>query len=247
MMYVNKKLLDNKVKYVLCDFDRTISIPSSNTSFGIFRASTRVPNSYTTDSDEYYKYYRKYELDFTIDKEVKKEMMREWAINVTRLFNKYGIDYETYKKIIEEDNSIILRPDFIKFASLLNEYDIPLYIVSAGIADVIKHVLDSNGINFSNIKIISNQMDVCNGRIIGLKEPVLHSANKDVVKGIDEEGTGLLFGDLPLDKLLGTGLDTINIGFLNDDKDLELYKKEFDIVLTDDTSFYDVAKILIKK
>lgn len=251
MIYINrlnKKVFNKKISYILCDFDRTISTYNSSTSWGMFRISKRVPKGYQDDSNKLFEKYRPIELNNKIDSTIKKEHMKRWVLEQVNLFSKYGIDINLYHEIIENEiASIVLRNDFPSFARDMYLLDIPIYIVSGGLIDPIEYILKSNECLYPNIDITTNMLDERNGKIVGLKEPVIHALNKNTISlPISSTGLGLLFGDLPEDKLLGNNLDTIDCGFVND-ADTYNYNKEFDICLTGESSFTQVSKLLIKK
>lgn len=251
MIYINrlnKRVFNKRISYILCDFDRTISTHTSSTSWGIFRTSKYVPKSYQDDSNKLFGKYRPIELDNKIDSSIKKEYMKRWAMEQASLFSKYGIDINLYYEIIKKDiTSIALRKDFALFAKDMYLLNIPIYIVSGGLIDPIEYILKMNNCLYPNINIVTNKIDEKNGKIVGLQEPVIHALNKNTISlPISSSSLGLLFGDLPEDKLLATNLDTIDCGFVND-ADLYSYNKKFDICLTGESSFTQVSKLLIKK
>lgn len=250
MIYINKlnkNIFNRKISYILCDFDRTISTYNSITSFGIFRKSNLVPDNYKIMSQKIFDKYRPIELDLTLDIDDKKEFMKQWALEQTALFDQYGIDINLYHRIIQEKDYIVLRDDFKMFASEMYALNIPIHIVSGGLYEPILYTLQKHNCLFPNINIEANKIKEINGQIVGLQEPVLHCLNKDsVFLPIPNDTLGLLFGDLPSDKLLGTNLETINCGFVND-ADIYTYNQEFDICLTEKSSFNQVRKLLIKK
>lgn len=247
MIYINSKINIRPISYVLCDFDRTITYGDSATTWGVFSESKYVSKNFVTDTDALYSKYRPIELSESISDEERIAAMRSWAVEQSSLFDKHGIDYELYRRIISEEKTIRVRHDFKEFAYTLDSLGITLYIVSAGIKDcIIKSLTDLDAI-FPSTKIISNEMNVYNGRIIGIKDPVLHSSNKDIVSlGIDHSKYGLLFGDLPSDKKMKGTLTTTDIAFANA-LNPDSLKKDYDIVLTGDSSFMNISKILIKK
>jgi 5'-nucleotidase len=113
---------------------------------------------------------------------------------------------------------------------------------------------------YSNIYIISNSFKWDkNGKAIGVKEPVIHSLNKDETmvknfpfyKKIKNRKNVILLGDSPEDVGMVEGFaykNLIKIGFLNEDvdKNLKLYKKVFDVLILNDSSLHFI-KSLIKK
>ncbi len=250
MIYINKlnkSIFDRKISYILCDFDRTISTHDSSTSFGMFRQSDLVPVDYKLNSQQLFDKYRPMELNDKLELDIKKKMMRQWALEQIALFGKYGIDINLYRRIIEEKEAIMLRSDFQSFANDMYRLEIPIHIVSGGLLDPIVFTLQRYNCLFPNISITANRIKEKDGKILGLQEPVLHCLNKDsVFVPVSNSSLGLLFGDLPSDKLLATNLETINCGFVND-ANVCAYNSEFDICLTGKSSFNQVSKLLIKK
>lgn len=174
-------------------------------------------------------------------------MMLKWTIEQIELFSKYGIDINVYNKVIRESNDIIIRDGFQNFSKVLYDLGIPLYIVSGGLTDPIINTLEKNNSIFPNIKVIANRIKCEDSKIIGLKAPILYGGNKNIMaRYIFNKKTGLLFGDLPSDIDMGVGLNTINCGFAKNEQ-IEEYNQLFDITLTENSSFSQVAKLLIKK
>lgn len=250
MLYINnlnKKMIKDKVSYVLCDFDRTISDYHSPTSWQIFEESCLVPGEYKCATRDLFEKYRPIELDNEIDMNKKNKYMRTWAIEQTSLFSKYHIDINLYHRIIRETSGIILRRDFPSFVYDMYKLNIPIYIVSGGLLDPITDALVKNKCLLTNVSIITNTVKVDDKQIVGLNEPILHSLNKDCISlPVSEDELGLLFGDLPTDKLLATNLRTIDCGFVNG-ADLNVYNQCFDICLTGSSSFSNVSKIFLKQ
>ena len=97
------------------------------------------------------------------------------------------------------------------------------------------------------MSIISNHLEFTNDLVSGITGEVIHSCNKNIISlPIRDDEHGILFGDLPGDRLIGEKYDTIDVAFSNN-MNIEEYNKIFDIVLTGNSSFTNVGKLLIKK
>jgi 2-hydroxy-3-keto-5-methylthiopentenyl-1-phosphate phosphatase len=247
MIYINRPINVKKIKYVLCDFDRTISVSNSPTSWSIFSLSNKASMGFKEETVELFKKYRPIEVNHSLSVEEKKEQMLNWPNEQVLLFAKYGIDYETFKYICMHENRIILRNDFPSFVERMYSLNIPVYIISAGLYEPIKWKLYNQKALFPNVHIISNHIKREQGEITGISGQIITSMNKDEVLSISSDEQGILFGDLPSDKLMATNLDTINVGFINNEDEVSIFNKEFDITLTGKSSFTSVGKILIKK
>ncbi|MBA0808830.1 hypothetical protein Gohar_024539 [Gossypium harknessii] len=163
-------------------------------------------------------------------------------------------------------------PQFLCFIWNIQEKDVPVLIFSAGLADIIEEVLRQKVHRyFKNIKIVSNQMVFDDsGRLVSFKGKLIHSLNKnehaldmatplhDQTGGIDgavadnasvkQRTNVLLLGDHTGDLGMSDGLNyenRISVGFLNDniEKNLENYRKAFDIVYLNDRPMWGVVDL----
>lgn len=239
---INKDFIGNKISFIISDFDRTITKSDSATSWSIIPSSNLVKSGLKTESEIIFNKYRKIELDNTISNEEKSYYMKLWAIEQINLYNKYSISDLLLKEIIISNDKLKLRDDFKNFVNKLKDNNIKLYIISAGIYDVIKYILLNNDISLDNIEIISNHLTFDNNIINGIKGNILHSCNKNIINlPITNNSYGLLFGDQIEDRMIGDKYNTIDIGFMNSNC------LDYDIVLTNNSSFNNISKIFIKE
>lgn len=199
------------------------------------------------------------EINPTISIEDKKKAMKEWWEKHFELLKKCGLRKDEIEKAMQS-NKIKLRKGVSEFLNFLHKYDIPLVIISSsGLGeDSISLCLQRNNVLFSNIYIISNSLIWDEeGNMIGAKEPIIHCMNKDqtMVKDfpayskIKDRRNVLLLGDSLGDIGMIEGFDYNNLiksGFLNDevDKSLEEYKKNYDILILNDSSMDYVNGLL---
>lgn len=251
MIFIRKfERLNPEETFVMADFDRTLTEQDSSTCWGLLEESPFVDPNYAKESLDIYYYYRPIEVDQKIAFDEKSRIMEKWFREVAFLLSKYHIYEETISKIFSNSNGLKLRRDTISFLKRMKELGIPVVIVSAGIGDFIEKYLRSMGCLYDNITIHSNFLLYKEGRIIGVKEPILHSLNKSMLSYPELIGKkrGLLFGDQIEDKEMGKALDTIDVGFCDTKThNIQDFRKEFDIVLTDSSSFEQVAKTYIKR
>ncbi len=251
MIFIRKyEILNPKEMFVLADFDRTLTEHDSSTCWGLLEESPYVDSRYAKESLDIYHYYRPIEIDQTIPFDEKSKMMEKWFREIALLLSKYHIYEETIDQIFANSNGLKLRRDVKPFLGRMNELGVPVVIVSAGIGNFIEKYLQSVGCLYDNITIHSNFLIYENGRIMGVKEPILHSLNKCMLSYPEIKGKkkGLLFGDQIEDKRMGQHLDTISVGFCDTDThSLTEFQKEFDVVLTGDSSYEQVAKSYIKR
>jgi len=146
------------------------------------------------------------------------------------------------------------------FFDSLKDKKIPLLILSAsGLGyDSIYYCLKHENKLYDNIDIISNDfVRDEDGKAIGVRQPVIHSFNKDetVVKNfpiyedIKERKNILLLGDGLWDAQMADGFDyenIIKIWFLNNDSpdNREKFSETFDLIILDDGDMDEVNKII---
>ena len=250
MLYINnlnKNILKKDISFIICDFDRTITTYDSNTCWNFISKSGMFDKNFDKECDDTFLYYRPIELDTNISFEEKSKYMEQWTLDVLKIFDRYGINREIFYNVLKHDKGIKLRNNFNEFIKLTNDKNITFYIVSAGIYDVIEYTLQKNNILYPNVKILSNKFIFTNNGI-DIDGNILHSCNKDIIDiPINDNEYGLLFGDQIEDIKVGNRFDTYNIGFCGKKDLIPTFMNNYDMTLTDDSSYDLVSKILIKK
>lgn len=260
MIYIKEDAL-NKTKnwkddeiYVLADFDRTITIGSSMTSWSVLSKSDKVPKCYVQERQEYYDYYRPIEIDESLDYETKNRLMKEWWIKHIELFVKYGISEEIINEAARDIRVMSFRACAYNFLKSMYDRDIPVIIISAGIGNFIKEFLKMNNAYFENIFIVSNFIEFKNGIASGVIGNITHSLNKNEVSLPDD--LKFLIKNRSHVILLGDSLgdirmvseerkkDSLKIGFLEEkvEENMDSYKEAFDVVCTDNTGYDDLGE-----
>lgn len=261
-MYVSdnvKKALpikDLNSVYIVADFDRTITSGSSQTSWSVLSNSNLVPNSYKTERNELFDYYRPIEIDNTLDMEVKMQAMTEWFQKHIELFIKYQLTEEIFNQAATNLRVMELRNGAKEFLSFLHKNNIPLIIISAGIGNFIEAFLKHYDCYFDNIYISSNKILFENGVASGIGENIIHSLNKNEVSlptsitdKLKNRNQVILLGDQVSDlKMVDKNAhdNVLTIGFVANDceNQLDFFKEYFDIVCDKNNDYYDVKKLL---
>ena len=244
----------SKKLQIISDFDRTISRyflldgkTKGESCHGVLK-NCELPNfaeQATKLSEKYYPMEISTELSL---KEKIKACEEWWGANHSLLIN-LGLTREKLKRAVDLSvGEIILRDGYKKWVDFLEEYNVPLLIFSAGIADVIEGILQNLEYKNTNVKILSNKMkfDENTNKLIGFNENLIHTFNKglvafeDLEKIIDMERKNIiLVGDSEGDVKMADGIDAnvvFKIGFLNQnvEKLLDKYLEIYDIVLLND-------------
>jgi cytosolic 5'-nucleotidase 3 len=262
---ISKMKKDGSSKvHIVSDFDRTLTkafvgnkkMPSV---IAQIREGGYLGEDYIKKAFELRDIYHPIEINPSIPVKEKDKKMNEWWRKHFDLLISSGMNKQVITDIVNK-RKIIYRKDLPEFLKILNKDNIPLIIISGAVGDIIKESLKSEKINFPNIHLIANMFIWNkNGIAIGVKEPIIHTLNKHeteiknlpIYSELLNRKNIILLGDLieDLDMIKGFPYkNLIKIGFLNESikENIELYKKNFDIIITDDSGM-DYVNELLKK
>lgn len=260
MIYINEDKLNNIVLndnnfYVIMDFDETITTSDSLNSWSILENPKFINPKLKNESSKLVEQYYPVELDYTLDDSTKSIYLEEWYYKNMDLLYKYNLTNDILVNCVKHSNNKF-RNGFKSFFSSLYEKNIPVIVLSAGIGNVIIELFKLNNCFYDNIHVISNFIKFDNNKMLPFDDKIIHSSNKDInllptnfANKIKDKSYILLFGNLIEDLNMVNRKDlskTISFGFLekNADENLNRYRNSYDIVLTDNSSFYDVENIL---
>ncbi|HPI67023.1 MAG TPA: hypothetical protein PKZ16_00525 [bacterium] len=251
--------------HVLADFDRTLTralaangseIPSL---ISVLRDEGYLTPNYPVKAKELFNYYHTIEIDPLVPYAEKKKAMYEWWSKHFQLL----IASHLNKKDIAQavlSQQVRLRDGAKEFLEFLSFKKIPLIIMSAsGLGkEAISIYLQNQKCFFNNIYIISNEFiwDE-DGFAVAVKQPIIHSLNKDETvlkdftffKILANRKNVLLLGDNPDDIKMITGFDfehLIKVGFLNKPNldNRKIYEQNYDLLIINDGSMEKVNAIL---
>lgn len=238
---------------IITDFDHTITAHTSKSTWDVLEMSKSIPQKCREECQKNRQYYLPKEKDYKISFAKKSEYMKEWLEKNLDIFVKCHITEEDIKEISTAKDCMSLRKEAKSFFEYASENNIPIIIVSAGIADIIENFLFANNLFTKNVHVISNKLKYEDGRLIGLENESIHSLNKSKVKfpssvksTIEKKEKIYLFGDNVEDTLLtpkDKETQTFKIGFLDRSAKLEEFQKAFDKVIKNGT-FKDVLRII---
>lgn len=251
--------------HILADFDRTLTknfvngkeIPSV---ISILRDGNYLTSDYADKAHALFNKYHPIEINPKLSLKEKKRAMHDWWMNHFKLLIKCKLNKRDVENVTKSEY-IKLRQGTLEFFDLLHEHKIPLVIMSsAGLGyESISMVLKRENRLYNNIYIISNSFKWDKkGYLIGVKEPIIHSMNKDetvvkdfpeIYKVIKSRKNVLLLGDTLEDIEMIKGFEynnLIKVSFLNKniEENLKYFKKNYDIVILNDSDMFYVNKLL---
>lgn len=263
MKYINDTNKLERIKltkdnyFVVLDFDKTITSKKSLDSWMALLDFDVYGEKCKKDIEKLNAKYEPFELDYTIEDKVKEQYMVEWYQKSMNLLYQYKLTESNLKKALQK-GTLRFREGAKEFLQKLQQENIPVIILSAGIGNVIEEFLKEQACYTNNIYIISNFISFKNDEMQPFTTPILHSMNKrmegklpeSLQKIINQKQYAILCGDIIEDiQMIEKGKlpSTITIGFLNNkiEQNIEVYKQNYDIVLTDEQAcFQEVEKIL---
>ena len=251
--------------HILTDFDRTLTysltaekekLPSV---ISILRNGNYLSKDYAKKAHELFEKYHPIEINPEISLEEKKKKMQEWWNSHFELLIKSGLNKKDLESVVET-GIIRLRDGTKELFDYLHKKEIPIIIMSSnGIGDTIQMILNKEKILYDNISIITNLYKFDKrGNALRVLEPIIHVMNKDetsiqnhpeIYEKIKERKNVILIGDSLGDLGMITGFEydnLIKIGFLNpgEENNLERYKENFNMILTNDSNFQPLNKLL---
>ncbi|KAH3742832.1 7-methylguanosine phosphate-specific 5'-nucleotidase A [Pelomyxa schiedti] len=182
---------------VIADFDRTLTAKyyydnngkrqAGSSTFGAIENCSYVSEDYRTQCRKMLEHYIPIELDPHIPIDEKTAAMKKWWADAYALLAAQGLRKE-YLSSIGTTALVQFREGCLEFFKFLEEQNIPLFIFSAGVTDVIEALLRAKlGIELPrNAHIISNKA-IWNdeGVLVGFQDPVIHSLNKNCFRVLE--------------------------------------------------------------
>ena len=189
------KQCDKTSFVIIADYDETftkkmIGKNRSRSSFGVIDQSSLISKEFHTNSANLSAKYRKYESDLTVDFETRDKIVKEWYMSDLQLMIDEKLNKLNVKSFIEEainQGYFLFRNGIYKFFDLLEKYNLPLILISAGIKGVIigelKALLGNDRYQQLKAKklltIIANEFIYDDkDNIVDYGRPVIYSFNK---------------------------------------------------------------------
>ncbi|XP_077020521.1 7-methylguanosine phosphate-specific 5'-nucleotidase isoform X4 [Tamandua tetradactyla] len=202
-----------------------------------------------------------YPIEIDPNRTIKEKLpyMVEWWTKAHHLLCQQKIQKFQIAQVVRESNAM-LREGYKTFFNTLYRNNIPLFIFSAGIGDILEEIIQQMKVFYPNIHIVSNYMDFDeNGFLRGFKGQLIHTYNKNssvfenssYFQKLQDKTNIVLLGDSMGDLTMADGVpgveNILKIGFLNDkvEERRERYLDSYDIVLEKDETL-DVVNGLLR-
>nr|XP_010592754.1 7-methylguanosine phosphate-specific 5'-nucleotidase [Loxodonta africana] len=249
---------------VISDFDMTLSRFAYNgkrcpSSHNILDNSKIISEECQKELKVLLHHYYPIEIDPNRTAREKIPHMVEWWTKAHDLLCQQKIQKVQIAQMVRESDAM-LREGYKMFFNILYHNNVPLFIFSAGVGDILEEIIRQMKVFHPNIHIVSNYMDFDeNGFLQGFKGQLIHTYNKNssvcenssYFQQFQGKTNILLLGDSMGDLTMADGIpdveNILKIGFLNDkvEERRDRYMDSYDIVLEKDETL-DVVNGLLQ-
>ena len=247
--YKNNNLL------IISDFNRTLTLPGTSTSFSSIAKGNFLRKEYLEKRDELFKEYFPYEIgELGNSLQERQEKVDFWFESHLKLLVDEGLTKSMLREIVKENKNLNeVRENFTDFFNTIQKYQIPLVIVSGGLGDIIDLLLQKYKIPRENFKIISNYF-IWNSEGLAIdynKNHIVNTINKentDLGLDLGNETCIIVLGDSPEDLDILNNLnfkESLSVGFKVKSQELGT-NNIFDIEFEKEASLAPINEFLEK-
>lgn len=129
------------------------------TTWSVFVKSGILGQDYNNEREELFHEYSKYEQVGNVEK------TEEWFLRHAELFAQYHLAQEQIDKVVMDDVYFAPRAGVAELLEEIQERDIPLYIVSSGVSQIIARWFELR-YDYAPDIIISNEFIMEDGRVV---------------------------------------------------------------------------------
>jgi HAD superfamily hydrolase (TIGR01544 family) len=192
---INEFKKNSKRLTIVSDFDYTLTNRyhdehgSLYSSYCILECSDSISEKFRKENKELFDKYSHIENDITLDFSERDFLIRKWFKDNLDLIIAEDITKSDFRKmVLQAENKFFFRYGILEFFELLFHNDIPIYIISGGIYEIIDEALKMLLPHYEHMReknlihIISNKFTYDNNdKVIGYEEPFVYTFNKGEV------------------------------------------------------------------
>ena len=276
-----KKFKNFKEKLVIVtDFDFTLTKKykenNSNilySTWGVIEKTGVLSENALQKTKELFDKYYPLENDVTIDAEIREKFSKEWYMQALEVLIEEKLSKDDFEKMLKNsENNYYFRYGVLELFSLVIKYKIPLFIISAGIYDIIEksfyYLLGIKLKEYDFIHLIANKFNYdSNNTLLSYNKSIIFPFNKgDILKDIfhkyhTNDSYIIVMGDHINDADAIKHIDyeeEIKIGFLNIIEDSlsikqqklkEIFTLKYDVLIENDGNLNFIIELIkqIKK
>lgn len=248
--------------HVLADFDNTLTrafvdgvkVPSL---IAELRTGGYLSDEYETEANALHAHYHPFEENLSLPESERAAKLQEWWDAHFEVMIRHGVTRDILTAAACNTHHTF-RDGARELFTLLDQHDIPLVLMSAGMGDMIDALMRSQHLLTEDVHIVSNFLEFdARGVATGVKPPIIHTLNKSEVvlkeyplhDTIEHRTHVLVLGDRISDLHMIDGFEydsLLSIGFYNatEDTHLSAYQEAYDLVIENDGSLQPVIDII---
>ena len=160
---------------VVCDFDGTLTTSDSAVTMNGMAKYLGYDSDFSKERSALYEEYGKY-LSPGEDEDTRYKMLEKWWRAQMELFKKYSVPPDSYTDACSK-LGIILRDGVGELMAFCEKHDIPVFVVSAGLGNMIIPILAFSGCLSMNMRALSNFVRYKDDKPVSIT-PVVTPVNK---------------------------------------------------------------------
>ncbi len=165
---------DGREVVAVCDFDGTVTTADSDVTMNAMAKAMGYNSAFAGERDALYREYKP--VLEQAAQEDRPALERKWWSRQMALFLRHQIPPETYTDALKSLH-FELRPEAAELLRYCEEHDVPVFIVSAGLGNLIIPILAWSGFLSPNLRVLSNFVRYAGEEAVSYTAPVT-PANK---------------------------------------------------------------------
>ena len=143
----------DKEVIVVCDFDGTITSADSDVTMNAMAKYLGYDSEFAKERTALYNEYGKYLTDGDENERYKK--LNKWWTSQMQLFKKYNVSPDAFMDAVSKLN-FTLHDGAYDLLAYCEKQDIPVFIISSGLGNLIIPILAMSGCLSMNMRVIAN-------------------------------------------------------------------------------------------
>ena len=160
---------DGREVVAVCDFDGTVTTADSDVTMNAMAKAMGYDSSFARERDELYREYQP-ALEQASEKD-RPVLERKWWNGQMALFLRHQIPPESYTDALK-GLRFEVRPEAAELLRYCEEHDVPVFIVSAGLGNLIIPILAWSGLLSPNLRVLSNFVRYDGEKAVSYTAPV---------------------------------------------------------------------------
>lgn len=234
---------------IVSDFDHTMTTADSDTSCMAILRQLGQDSAFARQRTRLFERYRVYLQDSFAPADRRDAALSRWWRDQLALYRRLGVRQKDLACCVRRQN-FRLRDGWKELLCACAAQDIPVFVLSAGLGDVVRLALKQCGVDTSALHLYANFLTYRRGGVHGYRREILHPYNKAehlrrhpaYWAAAQRSRRILVFGDRPPDACVADDFASkvVRVAYWKDDRDKAALLACNDYLLSGDMSLGDL-------